>query len=896
MAKQQKMSQKQEWLRWVWLIWLTILGSWAYAQPGKDGAYTVTGNNTVVNRYTRVVADILAGTTTVVVQDITNLSLTGAGISYIVTSDSDDPNTFNSPDVPAMVQGGGYASNALSPGDLIMLYQAQGAIIDVSNTVNYGTILDYNNAGQYEFAYVSSVSGNVITLTCPAQNTYFAAQYVQVIRVPQYTTLTINAGASISAVPWGSHTFGGANASALDRRRGGVVAIHATNIVLNGSIEVDGDGFRGGTRDNFTSGAGATVYGDYVSTNPDISAEKGESIAGYRVDYGPSTGSIIDVGVVSVTGSGVAGRYGRGAPANGGGGGNAHNAGGGGGANGNNGNAWFRGTGVMSGLRGTNTCTAPAPWTLDPDYIDNGNALTNSSGGGRGGYTYGSANRNACTEGPGLAVWGGDYRDAVGGFGGRPLAYINNERYVFFGGGGGAGDGNNNANNDGGDGGGLIYLVVTNSITGSGIISANGQNGFNTISGHNDAPGGGGGGGTIVVKTKSIANTITFRANGGQGGDQLITNNESEGPGGGGGGGYIALSSANNGTPGVPATPTRLANGGDNGVTSSAAVTEFTMNGATKGASGQPNELISRYFIPYTTCKFPDNDGDGITDNNDIDDDNDGILDTTEGLNFDFSGDSNNNGIPDFLDPALGIWIDANVDGVNDLADRDNDGVPNHLDLDSDNDGIFDVREARANSDLRNVDANDDGRVDGPSNTNGFPDAVDNLETTSLPLAVPDTDGDGWRDFLDLDSDNDGINDVIEAFPSATAPPLPITVNDPDRNGIFGSGAVPPVNDSGFATGATGQNIPDKDGDGVPNFRDLDSDNDGINDVREANRPDTNNDGLADGGDADGDGIRDSVDGNNASFGEGINGDAFIPNTDATYEDAAARLFDFLDL
>ena len=56
---------------------------------------------------------------------------------------------------------------------------------------------------------------------------------------------------------------------------------------------------------------------------------------------------------------------------------------------------------------------------------------------------------------------------------------------------------------------------------------------------------------------------------------------------------------------------------------------------------------------------LPDNDKDGIPDDIDVDDDNDGILDTKEGTD-----------------------------------DLDGDGIPNHFDLDSDGDGCLDVTEA----------------------------------------------------------------------------------------------------------------------------------------------------------------------------------------------------------
>ncbi|MGY6741892.1 MAG: COG1361 S-layer family protein, partial [Cecembia sp.] len=487
------------------------------AQAGKDGNLTVSAANTVVNTYAPVVVGVSSGDLVVVVNNIASL-------------------------------GG------LGNGDLIMVYQAQGAEINTSNSVNYGEILDYRSAGLYEFVRVQSVAGNTIRLECGLSNDYQVTGFTQVVKVPQYNILTINAGASIVPTAWGDVAGG---------RAGGIVAIMAEEITLNGTINASERGFRGGRIFNGSLASGATQWADYRSTDVNYGGEKGESIAGNFVQY--------DL---------LNGRNGRGAPANGGGGGNSHNAGGGGGANGNNGNLW-NGQGVMC-----TTCLGAAAWQLDPGYIANGNTFTTSSGGGRGGYVFSSANRDALTEGPGLAVWGGNRRFEVGGLGGRPLA-SDPEQRIFFGGGGGAGDGNNNAHTDGGHGGGMIY-IMTNALSGSGSMISNGQTAANTRPGHNDAPGGGGAGGTIIVKAESIAASLGFQANGGNGGNQLITNNEAEGPGGGGGGGFIARSIG---------AGTAVVGGGTNGITTSTALTEFPTNGATSGATGQLSSVTEDFNI-----------------------------------------------------------------------------------------------------------------------------------------------------------------------------------------------------------------------------------------------------------------------------------------------------------
>lgn len=489
--------------------------------PGKDGPISVASANTILNEYGQVAGGLVAGQTAIpVISLATNLP-------------------------------------SLEAGDLIMIYQAQGATISGINSAAYGSITNLNSAGRYEFHTVSSISGNTITLegyggACGGLTYGYDFNRAQIIRVPQATTLTVNSGSSIRPNIWNGQT-------------GGVVALHVRDtLTVNGTIDANARGFRGGEVDNTTTPPNIAGPAEYVSTDLSRGAEKGESIAGFQNDY-------------------PGGRYNRGAPANGGGGGNAHNAGGGGGANGNNGLIWNG-----QGNPDRSNTTWDAAWDIDGTLT----STTVSSGGGRGGYTY-ARDGDALTLAPGSNGWGNDFRREVGGLGGRPLTYQAAGR-LFFGGGGGAGDGNNGAAGAGGRGGGLVFIIA-DTVTGSGQINSNGQAGRNTSPSHNDAPGGGGAGGTVVVKSNTLS-SVRFRARGGRGGNQLITNNENEGPGGGGGGGVIAY------TGGIPASS--LATGGDNGTTTASSMTEFIPNGATRGAAGQPNESApSDAQLPF--CAIP---------------------------------------------------------------------------------------------------------------------------------------------------------------------------------------------------------------------------------------------------------------------------------------------------
>jgi hypothetical protein len=240
--------------RLVLVLVLVVVGGVSKAQPGKDGALTVSANNTVINRYARVVSDVAQGSNTVVVDDINNLNRNGVG--YFPTS------FVSSASV--------YASNSLSAGDLIMIYQAQGASISNPNSINYGSVTSYNGAGRYELFYVESVSGNTITLSCGASLPFVSSGYVQVVRIPQYTTLTVNSTGSVAAIPWGHPSFGGNSPSLITRRRGGVLAASASNVVNDGVFSADGAGFRGGTVVNDVSSGDASFIAGYFNTSTSI--------------------------------------------------------------------------------------------------------------------------------------------------------------------------------------------------------------------------------------------------------------------------------------------------------------------------------------------------------------------------------------------------------------------------------------------------------------------------------------------------------------------------------------------------------------------------------------------------------------------------------------------------
>ncbi len=175
-------------------------------------------------------------------------------------------------------------------------------------------------------------------------------------------------------------------------------------------------------------------------------------------------------------------------------------------------------------------------------------------------------------------------------------------------------------------------------------------------------------------------------------------------------------------------------------------------------------------------------------------------------------------------------------------VDSDGDGTVDRLDLDADNDGISDLTESGQDASV--VDTNNDGIVDGTVLANGVPVQANGGQDPA------DSDGDGRDDFRDLDSDNDGIVDTVEARPTAgyVANDGDVTDNDNDGDGVID---IFDANEGAGTFGGTFTAPVDTDGDGTADFRDLDSDDDGLTDFAES--------GLTPGADANNDGVGDAL-------------------------------------
>ncbi len=237
-----------------------------------------------------------------------------------------------------------------------------------------------------------------------------------------------------------------------------------------------------------------------------------------------------------------------------------------------------------------------------------------------------------------------------------------------------------------------------------------------------------------------------------------------------------------------------------------------------------------------------DTDGDGNGDLVDLDSDNDGITDISEAGGTDTNGDGKGDDSTDTdSDGHFDTYDPDNSGTVLSRPDTDNDGISDLLDTDSDNDGITDPIESGQQ------DTNNDGRVDDSTDTDGdgLADALD-PDNGGTSVSGIDTDGDGLTDYRDLDSDNDGYQDVLEGGGTDSNNDGWVdTWADSDGDGIVdavdvtnsgtngGSGTDTDMDgiDDTFDVDQTGGN--DTDGDSVDNTFDNDADGDGFDDATE---------------------------------------------------------------
>jgi MYXO-CTERM domain-containing protein len=146
-----------------------------------------------------------------------------------------------------------------------MLWQPTGFPTEViwdDATPPASTTLGSSKVGVWELARVVRADTGQLTLHAPTLHAY-DANVSQVVKVPQFTTVTIAASNTLTASPW-------------DGAKGGILVFLATGAVANnGTISADGLGFRGGVVAN--SGAPTGCVEDFGTLAGGF-AEKGEGI------------------------------------------------------------------------------------------------------------------------------------------------------------------------------------------------------------------------------------------------------------------------------------------------------------------------------------------------------------------------------------------------------------------------------------------------------------------------------------------------------------------------------------------------------------------------------------------------------------------------------------------
>ncbi len=354
-------------------------------------------------------------------------------------------------------------ASVFSACDRVLIIQMKGVSINSSNTINYGTISAFNDAGKYEFAMISNVNGNLVTLTSPLLRMYSTNGIIQIIKVPVYNNASVSG--TLTCADWNGTT-------------GGVLVFEVCGALsLNGAIDVSGKGFKGATviSGNYTC-QGDTL--NYVMPSPSIyHAQKGEGV-------------FVSTSINNL---------GKGKNANGGGGGNNINGGGAGGGN--------FGVGGMGGdFRSPISC--PPNFTMfcggiggqNLPYSNTLNLVFMGGGGGTGHQNNGTS--TAGGNGGGIVII-------------RANAIVGNTNFIRA-------DGNNvpttnSIDGQGGGGAGGSILLDALSFSSLNVSARGGIGGSDTYGGQDCHAKGGGGGGGILWTSSSFAGITTNLSGGNPG-------------------------------------------------------------------------------------------------------------------------------------------------------------------------------------------------------------------------------------------------------------------------------------------------------------------------------------------------------------------------------------------
>ena len=375
------------------------------------------------------------------------------------------------------------ATTCLAAGDEILIANLQGS----------GTA--YTNVGNYETLRVASINGSTIYFVTGKTKYYGSnstddtgvgtSQHVVIQRVPNYTSVSIQNSAILTATPWSGTNY-----------YGGILFFRATGAVevaTSATISMTGSGYSGGVGGATGTGSGAGGGEAYTGLRAGgVGGDYNTNRNGQAATAGGGGGGANNMGTLYAGGAGTANLGGAG-----GGAGNSYHTtswwggGGGGGGYGQNGDGSGNATGGTAGAGSGGAGSLNVSGS-------GGSAIAGVSGGGGAGGSYGDINLTKLMFGS-------------GGGGGGGMYYTSGP----YGGNGGAG----------GAGGGIVYIAA-NTITATGTIQANGSAGgaYTALTGGGGSGGGGGGAGGSI---KLYANTLT-----------LGTSKVTAAAGAGGAGGY----------------------------------------------------------------------------------------------------------------------------------------------------------------------------------------------------------------------------------------------------------------------------------------------------------------------------------------------------------------------
>lgn len=431
-----------------------------------------------------------------------------------------------------------------SVGDRVLLIQMQGAEVNLTNTANFGNIINYHEAGNYEVATISAISGDQISFENGITRSYTNGASLQLVRIPVYDHAFING--TLTAAEWNGST-------------GGILALEADIVTFAADIDVSGKGFRGGHAGNYPAscptGTGTSLY--FSDTLGGKGGAKGEGIVKLAANYLACRGKAV----------------------NGGGGGNDHNGGAGGGSLGS--------SGGNGGENDESFFSCPGSQGLSAIALDMTLASDKLFLGGGGGAGHGN-NTNGTSGGDG----GGLVIIIANQIIGEGHAIISNGMSVTdLAWGDGAG---------GGGAGGMI-VVISPSVENV-ILTAQGGKGGDVGAPQCTGPGGGGSGGVVKYSSAALWPGVTLNLNGGTFGTNTTAASDCFGDSNGATAGSTGLSISNmilaEGT-----TPyiTDFANAGADVITCAGSSTNLNATGGVSYA-WTPTLYLDNPFVANPVC------------------------------------------------------------------------------------------------------------------------------------------------------------------------------------------------------------------------------------------------------------------------------------------------------